>query len=42
MTSRNSFKSQASLTVGADQYTIYRLDALNAVPGNTVATLPFS
>ncbi len=42
MTSRNSFKSQASLAVGAEQYTIYRLDSLNAVPGNTVATLPFS
>src|SRR5580704_13766720 len=42
MTSRNSFKSRASLKVDGESYAIYRLDALNAVPGNTVATLPFS
>jgi aconitate hydratase len=42
MTSRNSFKSRASLPVDGESYVIYRLDALNAVPGNTVATLPFS
>ncbi len=42
MTTRNSFKSRASLPVDGESYVIYRLDALNAVPGNTVATLPFS
>ncbi len=42
MTSRNSFKSRATLTVDNESYVIYRLDALNAVPGNTVAKLPFS
>ncbi|HEV8410699.1 MAG TPA: aconitate hydratase AcnA [Gemmatimonadaceae bacterium] len=42
MTSRNSFKSRATLPVDGEQYVVYRLDALNAVPGNTVATLPFS
>ena len=42
MTSRNSFKSRASLPVDGESYVVYRLDALSAVPGNTVATLPFS
>ena len=42
MTSRNSFKSRATLAVDNESYVIYRLDALNAVPGNTVARLPFS
>jgi aconitate hydratase len=42
MTSRNSFKSRATLAVDNESYVIYRLDALNAVPGNTVAKLPFS
>jgi aconitate hydratase len=42
MTSRNSFKSRATLAVDNESYVIYRLDALNAVPGNTVANLPFS
>jgi aconitate hydratase len=42
MTSRNSFKSRATLAVENESYVIYRLDALNAVPGNSVATLPFS
>jgi aconitate hydratase len=42
MTSRNSFKSRATLPVDGESYVIHRLDALNAVPGNTVATLPFS
>ena len=42
MTSRNSFKSRASLQVDGESYVIYRLDALNAVPGNSVAKLPFS
>ncbi|HVZ76342.1 MAG TPA: aconitate hydratase AcnA [Gemmatimonadaceae bacterium] len=38
MTSRNSFGSRASLTVGGRAYTIYRLDGL----GGNVARLPFS
>ena len=42
MTSRNSFKSRSALAVDNASYVIYRLDALNAVPGNTVAKLPFS
>ncbi|MGH7653226.1 MAG: aconitase family protein, partial [Gemmatimonadaceae bacterium] len=42
MTSRNSFKSRATLAVDNESYVIYRLDALSAVPGNTVAKLPFS
>jgi aconitate hydratase len=42
MTSRNSFKSRATLAVDNESYAIYRLDALNAVPGNVVAKLPFS
>ena len=42
MTTRNSFKSRASLPVDGESYVVYRLDALNAVPGNTVASLPFS
>jgi len=42
MTSRNSFKSRAALPVDGESYVIYRLDALGPVPGNTVATLPFS
>ncbi|HEY2850464.1 MAG TPA: aconitate hydratase AcnA, partial [Gemmatimonadaceae bacterium] len=42
MTSRNSFKSRATLAVDKESYAIYRLDALNAVPGNVVAKLPFS
>ncbi|MFI5230997.1 MAG: aconitate hydratase AcnA [Gemmatimonadales bacterium] len=42
MTSRNSFKSRSTLAVDHESYVIYRLDALNAVPGNTVAKLPFS
>jgi aconitate hydratase len=42
MTSRNSFKSRASLAVDGESYVVYRLDALDAVPGNSVARLPFS
>jgi aconitate hydratase len=42
MTSRNSFKSRTTLAVDNESYVMYRLDALHAVPGNTVAKLPFS
>ncbi|MEW5917490.1 MAG: aconitate hydratase AcnA, partial [Gemmatimonadota bacterium] len=38
----NSFQSRAELAVGERRYTIYRLDALRAIAGNTVDTLPFS
>ena len=42
MTHPNSFGSRASLGVGARSYTYFRLGALDALPGNTVASLPFS
>jgi aconitate hydratase len=42
MTTRNSFKSRNTISVDGEKYVVYRLDALSAVPGNTVATLPFS
>ncbi|MDE3215832.1 MAG: aconitate hydratase AcnA [Gemmatimonadota bacterium] len=38
MTSKNSFGSRATLSVGGTSYTVYRLDGL----GGTVASLPFS
>ncbi len=38
----NSFASRATLSVGSQRYTIYRLDALASLPGNTVARLPMS
>ncbi len=42
MTTSNSFKSRASLTVDGQSYIVYRLDALHGLAGTTVATLPFS
>ncbi|MGH7714267.1 MAG: aconitate hydratase AcnA, partial [Gemmatimonadaceae bacterium] len=42
MTHPNSFASRAELAVGDRRYTVYRLDALRAIAGNTVDTLPFS
>ena len=42
MTSSNSFGSRASLAVDGKSYVIHRLDALTNLPGNTVASLPFS
>jgi aconitate hydratase len=38
----NSFNSRAELAVGDQRYTIFRLDALRQVAGNTVERLPFS
>ncbi|MGQ0643072.1 MAG: aconitate hydratase AcnA [Gemmatimonadaceae bacterium] len=38
----NSFNSRAELAVSERQYTIYRLDALRALPGSSVDSLPFS
>ncbi len=42
MTHPNSFGSRASLSVGSRSYTYFRLGALDALAGNTVASLPFS
>ncbi len=42
MTISNSFASRSSLSVDGQSYVVYRLDALASLPGNTVATLPFS
>jgi hypothetical protein len=42
MTHPNSFGSRASLSVGSPSYTYFRLGALDALAGNTVASLPFS
>jgi aconitate hydratase len=42
MTSLNSFGSRASLDVAGKSYTIYRLDALDALSGGKSRTLPFS
>ena len=42
MTHPNSFGSRASLTVGSQSYTYFRLGALESLDGNRVASLPFS
>ena len=42
MTSKNSFGSRSSLAVDGQEYVVYRLDALAALQGSTVPTLPFS
>lgn len=42
MTHPNSFGSRSTLTVGDRQYTYFQLSALDALPGSTSATLPFS
>ncbi|MEI6740478.1 MAG: aconitate hydratase AcnA [Gemmatimonadaceae bacterium] len=42
MSHPNSFGSRASLTVGDRQYAYYQLSALDALPGSTAASLPFS
>ena len=42
MTTSNSFGSRASLAVDGRSYVIHRLDALANLPGNTIASLPFS
>ncbi len=38
----NSFNSRAELAVGDQRYSIFRLDALRQVAGNTVERLPFA
>jgi aconitate hydratase len=42
MSHPNSFGSRATLTVGDRQYAYFRLDALDALPGSTARSLPFS
>ena len=42
MTHPNTFGSRATLNVAGRQYTIYRLDSMGTLSGNTVSRLPFS
>ena len=42
MSHPNSFGSRATLSVGDRQYAYFRLAALDALPGSTAPTLPFS
>ena len=42
MSHPNSFGSRATLTVGDRQYAYFRLDTLDALPGSTAKSLPFS
>ena len=42
MSHPNSFGSRATLSVGDRQYTYFRLASLDALPGSTASTLPFS
>ena len=42
MSHPNSFGSRSSLKVGDRQYAYFRLDALDALPGSTAKSLPFS
>jgi len=42
MSHPNSFGSRATLTVADHQYAYFRLAALDALPGSSAATLPFS
>jgi aconitate hydratase len=42
MSSHNSFQSRDTLTVDGRAYIYYKLDAAAALPGSTVAKLPFS
>ena len=42
MTHPNSFGSKATLTVGSESYTVFRLDALRALSRGNVDRLPFS
>jgi len=42
MSHPNSFGARATLDVGATSYSIFRLDALNGLPGARVNTLPVS
>ncbi len=38
----NSFGARAALDAGGVRYTVFRLDALRGIPGNTIDTLPCS
>ncbi len=42
MSHPNSFGARSTLSVGARQYTYFRLDALDGLTGSTARTLPFS
>ncbi|MGH7619498.1 MAG: aconitate hydratase AcnA, partial [Gemmatimonadaceae bacterium] len=42
MTPKNSFGARSTLTVDGKAYTVFRLSALDAVSGGSVAKLPFS
>jgi aconitate hydratase len=42
MSTRNSFGARATIKVEGRPYTVFRLDALRAVPGDRSHTLPFS
>ena len=42
MSHPNSFSSRSTLSVGDRQYAYFQLSALDALPGSTAATLPFS
>ena len=42
MSHPNSFSSRSTLSVGDRQYAYFHLSALDALPGSTAATLPFS
>ena len=42
MSHPNSFGARSTLSVGARQYTYFRLDALDGLAGSTARTLPFS
>ncbi|MBL0170128.1 MAG: aconitate hydratase AcnA [Gemmatimonadaceae bacterium] len=42
MSHPNSFSSRSTLVVGDRQYAYFRLSALDALPGSTAPTLPFS
>ena len=42
MSHPNSFGSRATLSVGDRQYAYFRLASLDALPGSTAGTLPFS
>ncbi len=42
MTSKDSFGSRATITVGGKTYTIYRLAALDGLSGSRASSLPFS
>src|SRR5215212_7595070 len=42
MTSKNSFGSRAALSVDGKSYTVFRLDAVDQLPGSRASTLPFS